>query len=115
MKMEPCLARIEFQMETGNRRPETENRIIRGLLCLGTVSLLGLVSCAAPTTLEQDYGRSVNNNLAQQVVNPRAGLDPSPAVGLSPTAAANQMERYHKSFKSEEKKTLEMKLTTPTY
>jgi len=115
MKMEPCIAGIEVQMETGNRKPETANRIIRGLLCLGAVALLGLVSCAGPTTLEQDYGRSVHNNLAQQVVNPRAALDVSPAVGLSPHAAANQMERYNKTFKGEEKKALEMKLTTPTY
>ncbi len=57
----------------------------------------------------------MHNNLAQQVVNPRAALDSSPAVGLSPTAAAYQMERYNKSFKGEDKKTLEMKLTTPTY
>ena len=113
--MEPCIARIEVQMETANRKPETANRIIRGLLCLGAVALLGLVSCAAPTTIEQDYGRSVRNNQAQQVVNPRAALDPSPAVGLSPTAAANEMDRYNKSFKGEEKKGLEMKLTTPTY
>ncbi|MFH1595394.1 MAG: hypothetical protein ABIG94_03360 [Pseudomonadota bacterium] len=113
--MEPCIARIEVQMETGNRKPQTANRIFRGLLCLGAMALLGLVSCAGPTTLEQDYGRSVHNNLAQQVVNPRAALDPSPAVGLSPTAAAYQMERYNKSFKGEDKKTLEMKLTTPTY
>jgi hypothetical protein len=115
MKMKPYIARIEVQMETGNRKPQTANRIIRGLLCLGAVALLGLVSCAAPTTLEQDYGRSVHNNLAQQVVNPRAAMDSSPALGLSPTAAANQMERYNKSFKGEEKKTLEMKLTTPSY
>jgi len=115
MKMEPGIARIEVQMETGNRKPKTANHIISGLLCLGAVALLGVLSCAGPTTIEQDYGRSVHNNLAQQVVNPRAALDPSPTVGLSPHAAANEMERYNKSFKGEEKKTLEMKLTTPSY
>jgi hypothetical protein len=115
MKMKPCIARIEVQMETENRKPKTGNHIIMGLLCLGALAMLGLASCAAPITLEQDYGRSVHNNVAQQVVNPRAALNSSPAVGLSPTAAANQMERYDKSFKGEEKKTLEMKLTTPSY
>jgi hypothetical protein len=102
-------------METENRNAPSQNWGARGLLCLGAVALLGLVSCAGPTTLEQDYGRSVHNNLAQEVVNPRAALNISPAVGLSPTAAANEMERYNKSFKGEEKKTLEMKLTTPSY
>jgi hypothetical protein len=34
---------------------------------------------------------------------------------LAPGAATNEMERYTKSFKGEDKKTLEMKLTTPSY
>ena len=51
-----------------------------------------------------DYGNSVRNNVAQQVVNPQAGFNPKPAVGLSPQAAANVMERYDKSFKEEPKK-----------
>jgi hypothetical protein len=57
----------------------------------------------------------VHNNIAQQLVNPQAGLDTTPAVGLTPGAATNEMERYTKSFKGEDKKTLEMKLTTPSY
>jgi hypothetical protein len=77
-------------------------------------ALLGLAACA-PTTLEQDYGRSVRHNIAQQLVNPTAGMDTTPAVGLSPTAAAYELEKYNKSFKEEKKATLEMKLTTPSY
>jgi hypothetical protein len=50
-----------------------------------------------------DYGNSVRNNVAQQVVNPQAGFNPKPAVGLSPQAAANEMERYNKSFTEEPK------------
>ena len=50
-----------------------------------------------------DYGNSVRNNIAQQVVNPRAGYDPKPAVGLSPQAAHNTMDRYDESFKKERK------------
>ena len=57
-----------------------------------------------------DYGNSVRNNIAQQVVNPQAGFNPKPAVGLSPQAAANELERYDKTFKGEEKKALEMKM-----
>ena len=52
----------------------------------------------------------MRNNIAQQVVNPQAGFNPEPAVGLPPQAAANEMERYDKSFKAEEKKALEMKM-----
>jgi hypothetical protein len=71
-------------------------------LALG-VALLGLAGCYPPSALEQDYGNSVRNNIAQQVVNPRAGFNPKPAVGLPPQAAANEMERYDKTFKEEPK------------
>ena len=78
-------------------------------LALG-VALLGLAGCYPPSALEMDYGNSVRNNIAQQVVNPQAGFNPKPAVGLSPQAAADEQEKYDKSFKAEEKKHLEMKM-----
>ena len=71
-------------------------------LALG-VALLGLAGCYPPSALEMDYGNSVRNNIAQQVVNPRAGFNPKPAVGLPPQAAANETERYDESFKKERK------------
>ncbi len=81
----------------------------RRLALLG-VALLILAGCYPPSALEMDYGNSVRNNIAQQVVNPQAGFNPKPAVGLPPQAAANEMETYDKTFKGEEKKALEMKL-----
>jgi hypothetical protein len=72
-------------------------------LALG-MALLWLAGCLPPSALEQDYGNSVRNNLAQQVLNPQAGLDPTPAVGLPPKAAANEMESYDKSFTPEQQK-----------
>ena len=77
-------------------------QVLRGL-ALG-VALLGLAGCFPPSAVEMDYGNSVRNNIAQQVVNPQAGFNPKPAVGLSPHAAVNAMERYDKSFKEEPKK-----------
>ena len=109
------MTRIEAQVNIINRQPLTANFLARALLGLGAAALLLSAAACAPTTLQRDYGRSVHNNIAQQLVNPRACLDTSPAVGLPPTAAANEMERYNKSFKGEEKKSLEMKLTTPSY
>jgi hypothetical protein len=90
-----------------NKPKRTPKALMR--LALG-VALLGLVGCYPPSALEMDYGNSVRNNVAQQVVNPQAGFNPKPAVGLPPQAAANTMEKYDKSFKTEEKKSLEMKL-----
>ncbi len=78
-------------------------------LALG-VALLALAGCYPPSAIEMDYGNSVRNNIAQQVVYPQAGFNPKPAVGLPPTAAANEQEKYDKSFKGEEKKALEMRL-----
>src|SRR3989339_1745508 len=76
-------------------------RALRGL-ALG-VALLALAGCYPPSALETDYGNSVRNNVAQQVINPRAGYNPKPAVELSPQAGVNEMERYNKSFKEEPK------------
>lgn len=113
--MQPSMARIEAEMKIKNRQTTGEPRLARALTGLLAAALLLTAAACAPTTLEQDYGRSMHNNIAQQLVNPRAGLDATPAVGLAPTAAANEMERYNKSFKGEDKKPLEMKLTTPSY
>jgi hypothetical protein len=91
--------------------PKNETQPSQALrrLALG-VALLGLAGCYPPSALEMDYGNSVRNNIAQQVVNPRAGYNPKPAVGLSPQAAANEQERYDKSFQEEPKKQLQYQM-----
>lgn len=78
---------------------------------------LGLVAglaggCCGPSALEADYGRSKDNNIAQQVVNPTAGLETAPAAGLAPTAGANLYGKYEKTFKAEEGKAAVQLLTT---
>jgi hypothetical protein len=94
-------------MQTMERKtPKALMRLVLGL------ALLGLVGCYPPSALEMDYGNAVRNNTAQQVVNPQAGFNPKPAVGLSPQASANNQERYDKTFKADDKKSLEMKLLT---
>ena len=88
---------------------------IRLALALG--ALLWLAGCytGAPIA-EADYGRSVTNNVAQQVVNPRASQDLTPAVGLAPKTEQNVLDKYDKSFKAEEKKGQELfKMTTGGY
>lgn len=84
--------------------------IVLGLtLCFG-VGLLG--GCCGPSTVAQDYGRSVTNNLAQQVVNPEAGLETAPAAGLTPDAGTNLYGKYEKTFKAEEGKAAVQLITT---
>ncbi len=91
------------------------NRLL-GLIILFLTVVLGLAGCGNwelwhPNALEEDYGNAVRNNLAQSVLNPAAGLSDTPAAGLSPNAGVNEMERYNKTFKGEEKKPTEMKVT----
>ena len=83
-----------------------DNNDARGLrvarcLALG-VALLWLAGCYGPSALDRNWGMSVHNNVAQQVVNPQAALNPEPAVGLPPQAAANEMEGYNKGFSTKE-------------
>ena len=68
--------------------------------------------CASQSALEMDYGRSVRNNTAQQVINPAAGQEASPAVGLAPIAGQNLQERYDKSFKDKEPPSTVLQITT---
>ncbi|MBM4275264.1 MAG: hypothetical protein FJ134_12495 [Deltaproteobacteria bacterium] len=78
-----------------------KNLIFRGLI-LGAV-VVGVAGCYA-SALEEDFGRSVRNNMAQQIINPQAALDTRPTTGLPPDTAVNLYEKYEKSFKPEEKK-----------
>lgn len=85
--------------------------------CLAlAVVLLGLAGCIQASAVDRDWGNSVRNNIAQQVLNPQAGLNTSPAVGLPPQAAVNEMESYNKSYEpaEREKKTLTT-TATPGY
>ncbi|MGA7578358.1 MAG: hypothetical protein ACLQUW_14775 [Desulfobaccales bacterium] len=63
-----------------------------------TLALLWLAGCVSPDILQKDYGNSVQNNIAQQVLNPQAGLTDTPTVGLVPQAGTNEMDTYNKSF-----------------
>jgi hypothetical protein len=74
------------------------------------IALVG--GCCAPSALEADFTRSVNNNLAQQVVNPTAGLETAPAAGLTPTSGTNLYGKYEKTFKAEEKGAAVQLITT---
>ncbi len=89
-----------YNQDTGTHKP-------RRWLALG-LALLWLAGCYPPSAVEQDWGNSVHSNLAQQVLNPQAGLNPTPAVGLSPQAAVNEMESYNKSFAPESQKSSQL-------
>ncbi|MBM4294583.1 MAG: hypothetical protein FJ126_06710 [Deltaproteobacteria bacterium] len=87
-----------------------KNFIFTGLI-LGAI-LAGVAGCY-PSALEEDYGRSVRNNMVQQIITPQAALDTGPTTGIPPDAAVNTFEKYKKSFKPEEKRPF-VSITTTT-
>jgi hypothetical protein len=93
------------QQITGQQTPLFRKMV--GFL-LGMV-LLWFTGCAkydgTPRRLEADYGRSVTNSRLEMMVTPPNAVDPSPAVGMTPTAAQNTQDRYDKSFQVEKKQT----------
>jgi hypothetical protein len=91
----------------------TTGYLRRGLGLAAVLAWAGMVwGCAPPSALELDYGNSVRNNIAQQVVTPKAALKPEPAVGLAPSAGTTEMERYTKTFKGEEKASTLFKISS---
>jgi hypothetical protein len=66
-----------------------------GILILG---IAGCCCCRPQSVLESDYGNAWVYNQDVQIADPRAALDPTPAVGLSPVASTTLMGAYNKSF-----------------
>ena len=62
-----------------------------------------LISCAAPTRLEMDYGTSYKLQKYNQIANPDAEKNLKPVEGLESQAAAGAMNKYHKEFEKQEK------------
>jgi hypothetical protein len=60
--------------------------------------ILVTAGCCSETVLERDYGRTWAYNKEVQIANPDAVLVPTPATGMSPTAATTTMDGYNKSF-----------------
>ncbi len=52
----------------------------------------------------------MRNNVAQSNIHP-GGLNNPPAARLGPTAGVKEMERYDTSFKGEEEKATEMRIS----
>ena len=65
------------------------------------ISLLLLLSSCASTTPKYDnhFGQAVRLTFAQQILNPEAGLNPNPVIGIDGRAAREVMGRYQNSFK----------------
>jgi len=65
---------------------------------LGIIVLLSVGACAGPSRVEMDFGTSAKLAVFNQTVNPQAGKDQQPVVGLDGGAAKGTMEKYRKDF-----------------
>ena len=62
-----------------------------------------LISCAAPTRLETDYGTSYKLQKYNQIANPDAEKSLKPVEGLDGQAAAAAVTKRQKEFEKQEK------------
>jgi hypothetical protein len=53
------------------------------------------------TMLDRNWGRSFESAKYNQILNPEAGKDLEPVVGLDGQAAEKNMEKYRKGFEKE--------------
>jgi hypothetical protein len=83
------------------------------LLLVSALFLASVVSCGGSrnlfegeTALDKNWGRSYETAKYNQMVNPNAGKNLEPVVGLGGVATENTVNKYDQSFK--EKKTQEV-------
>ncbi len=71
------------------------------LSVIGAVSLFTLMGsgCTRPTTLGSNTGLAYNLAKQNQTLDPLAGENTEPVVGLDGGAAAIEMDTYRKTFK----------------
>ena len=72
------------------------------------VGLLFFASCSKEfqkeTKLDRNWGRSFESAKQNQILNPEAGKDSKPVVGMDGQAAEKSLEKHKKSFEKDQKK-----------
>lgn len=69
-------------------------RLALGSIIAGGIFVIG----CAPTTLDQNWRRSLETARYNQTLNPAAEKNLAPVTGLDGQSAANAVETYRKSF-----------------
>ena len=71
-------------------------------IMLIVMSCSGTTSTQKETLLEKNWGRSLEGIRYKQMVNPDAGKNVVPVIGLDGNASVNNVDKYQKSFKETE-------------
>ena len=77
--------------------------LTRCLTLIGLIATLLIFSgCGTrETMLNRNWGNSFESAKQSQILNPKAGKNLDPVVGLDSLAAGNNMEKYREGFKKE--------------
>mgnify|MGYP001141813666 CR=1 FL=1 len=78
-------------------------KIIGLIAALSVFSGCGTFSSQRETMLDRNWGTSLEATKQSQILNPEAGKNLDPVVGLDGQAAAASMESYRKGFIKKEK------------
>lgn len=85
--------------------------LTRSLILIAIISILAVMPSCSGTTpaseqslLERNWGRSLETIRYMQMVDPEAGKNLDPVVGLDGNASDNNVDKYQKSFKETEQK-----------
>lgn len=78
----------------------------RCLIVIGLIATLSLFSGCGATKLDKNWGKSFESAKSSQTLNPEAGKNVEPVVGLDGQAAESGLGTYRKGFerKGSEKK-----------
>lgn len=77
--------------------------LTRYLTLIGLIAALLIFSGCGPreTMLSRNWGSFFESAKQSQILNPEAGRNLEPVVGLDGQAAGNNMEKYRKGFTTE--------------
>ena len=79
--------------------------LTRCLTLIGLIATLLIFSgCGTQTMLAKNWGKSFESAKQSQILNPEAGKNLDPVIGLDGQAARNNMEKYRQGFKACQKK-----------
>jgi hypothetical protein len=73
-------------------------------IMLVVLSCNGTTTAQKGTLLERNWGRSFESINYMQMVDPEAGKNGEPVLGLDGNASVNNVDKYQKSFKKTERK-----------
>lgn len=92
-------AKGKVQQRQRDQRRKTMNKTLFSILCITVVG--GAAGCATRTPmLDERFGDAVREARAKQTLNPNAGRDADPVLGLDGLAARESIERYKDATKA---------------